>query len=172
MHYKRQPSTLLKRRLSSEGGFALVAAILACVILFALAMLVIQLSTQDLRFSAKMLGNEKALSAAETGIHDTIERINLAPNTWSDNPMSVEVTDFAFDTANAGGSVYTIVFRALPPGADAYLPMAGLAMGGTQSWGQRRNDYTVTGRHATYDTSVAVDVAFGFGPIDISTMYR
>ncbi len=42
-----------KRILSSEKGFMLVTAILACVILFALAILVINLSTSDLRVSSK-----------------------------------------------------------------------------------------------------------------------
>ena len=56
-----------RRRLSSEKGFALVTAILACVILFALAMLILQLSTGDLRVSAKSVGDKKAMAAAETG---------------------------------------------------------------------------------------------------------
>ena len=56
-----------KKILSSEKGFILLTAILACVILLALAILIINLSTSDLRVSSKTVGEKKAMSAAEAG---------------------------------------------------------------------------------------------------------
>jgi Tfp pilus assembly protein PilX len=49
-----------RKRPSSEQGFALVTALMACAILFALAMLVLNLSTSDLKVSARNVGDKKA----------------------------------------------------------------------------------------------------------------
>jgi hypothetical protein len=45
-------------------------------------------------------------------------------------------------------------------------------MGGAQKWGQSRYSATVTGKNTAFNTSVTVDVEFGYGPIEISTMSR
>ena len=66
MHKKIQIALQLK---NSEKGFALIAAIMACLILLALGMLVISLSTQDLRVSTKIVGDKRSSAAAEDGIH-------------------------------------------------------------------------------------------------------
>ena len=42
---------------------------MACLILLALGMLVISLSTQDIRVSMKIVGDKRALAAADTGIN-------------------------------------------------------------------------------------------------------
>lgn len=165
MYCKRPNLILLRRRLSPERGFALVTAILACVILFALAMLVIQLSTQDLRLSAKIVGNKKALSAAETGIHDLIRNFNAS------SPTSCMVTDHAYDTVNANGSVYSIGTPTIPT-IGAFRPMIGYSIGGGQSWGQKAWDVTVTGRQTQYDATVSIDTGIGYGPVEASTMSR
>lgn len=152
--------------LYSENGFALVAAILACVILFALAMLVIHLSTQDLRSSAKNVGDKKAMSAAETGIHRMIQ--NFDPQ----NLSASTATNAQVDSTNDPNSVYTISTPARPTSGPTFLPMTGFSIGGGQSWGQSRYIVNVTGRNTAYDTSVSIDTGVGYGPIEISTMSR
>lgn len=154
------------RTIKTEKGFALVAAILACMILLALAMLVINLSTRDLRISAKTVGEKKAMTAAETGIHQLI--INFNPQ----NLAASAVTNVAADAVNAPGDFYTVSVPTLPAAGPAFLPLTGFAIGGGQSWGQRRYSVDVTGTNTSYNTRVDIGLGVGYGPIEISTMSR
>ena len=52
-----------------EEGFALIAALLAIWILTALGMLVFSVTTQDVRVSSRTLGERKAFTGAQSGIH-------------------------------------------------------------------------------------------------------
>lgn len=158
------------RRIASEKGFVLVAAIFACVILFALAMLVIHLSTQDLRSSAKNVGDKKASSAAETGIHRMMQNFDPTPTDF--NNTSKYNTQFQVDSTNDPNSVYTISSPTRPTTGPSFLPLTGYSVGGGQSWGQARYVVDVTGRNTSYGTTVTIGTGFGYGPIEISTMSR
>jgi Tfp pilus assembly protein PilX len=57
------------KRSSEEKGFALVAALLANLILLAVGIVAINLSSQDIRVSMKTVADKKAVNAAEAGIH-------------------------------------------------------------------------------------------------------
>jgi Tfp pilus assembly protein PilX len=147
----------------SEKGFALIAAIMACLILFALAILVISLSTQDLRTSTKVVGDKKALAAAEAGIHkmtQTFDPQNLA----AAQVTSAYVTD--------PHSVYAIGTATRPSSGPEDIPLAGYSIGGGQQWGQRRFVVNVDGRNTEYNTHVTIGVGIGYGPIEITTMFR
>ena len=152
--------------IASEQGMALVTAILACIILFALAMLVIHVSTGDLRISSKSVGDKKAMSAAETGIHRMMQNFDPA------NLGSSAVTNQQVDSTNDPNSVYTIGTPATPTSGPTYLPMSGYSIGGGQSWGQRRYEVIITGRNTAYNTQVQVSTGVGYGPVEISTMSR
>jgi Tfp pilus assembly protein PilX len=149
-----------------EGGFALIAAILACMVLLALGMLVIHLSTQDLRVSARLVGDKKALSAAEYGIHTMTQGFDPA------NLNASAVANVQVDAANDPATKYTIGTPALPITGPEMIPLVGYSIGGGQSWGQRRYDVSVTGMNTAYGTQVGVGVGLGYGPIEISTMSR
>jgi Tfp pilus assembly protein PilX len=155
-----------KRRLSSEEGFALVTAIMACAILFALAMLIIHLSTGDLQVSSKNVGDKKAMTAAETGIHQMMQNFN------PQNLAASAATNVQVDPSNDPASVYSISTPTLPTSGPAFLPMSGYSIGGGQSWGQRRYAVNVTGRNTSYNTQADIGLGVGFGPIEISTMSR
>jgi len=155
-----------KSRLSSEKGFALITAIMACVILFALAMLILNLSTGDLRVSARSVGDKKAMSAAETGIHRMV--LNFNP----ENLAASAVANIQVDPANDPATVYTIGTPAVPTFGPIFLPMSGYSIGGGQSWGQRRYVVNVAGRNTSYNTQANINTGVGFGPIEISTMSR
>jgi hypothetical protein len=156
-----------KTRLSSEKGFALVTAIMACAILFALAMLILQLSTGDLRVSSRSVGDKKASIAAETGVQRVLTGFD------PENPQPA--VNVAVDTANDPSSIYSFAAPA-PPSKDSGIPsfatLAGYSIGGGQSWGQTRYGTTITGQNTVYATSVQVDVGIGYGPVEISTMSR
>lgn len=166
MHNNRDYIILVRRNLASEKGFVLVAAVLACLILLALAMLVIQLSTRDLQISARSVGEGKAMAAAETGIHQLIQ--NFDPQ----NLSSSAVSNVAVDAANAPGDFYTISNPYLPTSGPTFLPLPGFSIGGGQSWGQRRYNVDVTGTNTAYNTRADIGVGLGYGPIEISTMSR
>ena len=141
-------------------------AIMACVILFALAMLVINLSTSDLRVSSKNVGEKKALTAAETGIHRMIQ--NFDPQ----NLASTAATSVQVDASNDPASVYTIGTPATPANGPVFLPMIGYAIGGGQTWGQRCFVVDVEGRNTAYVTQVTIRTGVGYGPVEISTIYK
>jgi hypothetical protein len=157
-----------KTRLSSEKGFALVTAIMACAILFALAMLILQLSTGDLRVSSRSVGDKKASIAAETGVQRVLTGFD--PVT-----LPSELTPVPVDSANDPSSVYSFAAPAPPSkesGIPAFAPLTGYSIGGGQSWGQTRYGTTITGQNTGYSTRVQVDVGIGYGPVEISTMSR
>lgn len=141
-------------------------AIMACVILFALAMLVINLSTSDLRVSSKNVGEKKALTAAETGIHRMIQ--NFDPQ----NLASTAATSVQVDASNDPASVYTIGTPATPANGPVFLPMIGYAIGGGQTWGQRCFVVDVEGLNTAYVTQVTIRTGVGYGPVEISTIYK
>jgi len=160
MHKTLQTAARLK---NSEEGFALIAAIMACLVLLALGMLVISLSTQDIRISTKIVGDKRALVAAEEGIH----RLSQAFDPQS--PITLPVTVARSD----GKSSYTINYPASRPttGPDAIL-LVGFQVAGGQAWGMKRYTIGVIGTNTEYSTQASVGVGFGYGPIEITTMYR
>ena len=139
---------------------------MACVILFALAILIINLSTSDLRVSSKSVGQKKALSAAETGIHRMIQNFN------PQNLAASTSTNVQVDATNDPASVYTIGQPGPPTSGPLFLPMTGYSIGGGQTWGQRRYVVNVDGRNTAYDTKVTIQTGVGYGPVEISTMYQ
>jgi hypothetical protein len=157
MPYKR-------KHLSSQRGFALVTAILACVILFALAMLVIQLSTGDLRVSAKSVGDKKAMSAAEAGLHRMMQTFDPgAPATGYNTWIQVDATN---DPASR--------YRITTPAAlgTSLLPLPGYSMEAGKGYGMAPYTITVTGENTTYNTHVEIDVGVGYAPIPTGTAYQ
>ncbi|PKN70212.1 MAG: hypothetical protein CVU54_06290 [Deltaproteobacteria bacterium HGW-Deltaproteobacteria-12] len=144
----------------------LVTAIMACLILFALAILVINLSTSDLRVSSQNVGEKKAMSAAETGIHRMIQ--NFDPQ----NLAASAATSVQVDASNDPASVYTIHTPVTPTDGPVFLPMIGYSIGGGQTWGQRRFVVNVDGRNTAYDTRMTISTGVGYGPVEISTMYK
>ena len=147
----------------SEEGFALVAAVMACLILLALGMLIISLSTQDIRISTKIVADKRALAAAEEGIHRLTQTFD--PQTPIASPVTTARTD--------GTSSYTIHYPATAPttGPES-IAVRGYQIAGGQAWGMKRYAIGVTGTSNEYSSSVNVSVGAGYGPIEISTMYR
>ncbi len=155
--------------ISSARGFALVAAILACLILMALAILVISLSTGDLRTSATVVGDKKSLSAVESGIHKLSQ--NFDPSATTANfGLGASTTWQNVDATNDPGSQYRYSAAAastMPP-----LTLAGYSMEAGQGWGMTRYNIIVEGQNTNYNTRAQVDVGIGYGPVPTGTMYQ
>jgi len=148
---------------NSEEGFALIAAIMACLVLLALGMLVISLSTQDIRVSTKIVGEKRALAAADSGISALSQVFD------PQNPILAPQTTNRAD----GVSSYTLNYPATRPTLGPILiPLAGFSIGGGQRWGQSRYNLDVVGTNTEYGTQVTVGVGVGYGPVEMSTMSR
>lgn len=127
-------------------------------------MLILQLSTGDLKVSARNVGDKKAAIAAEAGVQQMLT---------SFDPGSLPTaTKVPVDAVNAPGSVYSFAAPAPPTSGPAFAPLKGYSIGGGQQWGQRRYVGSVKGENTNYKSSVTIDVGMGYGPIEISTMSR
>jgi Tfp pilus assembly protein PilX len=157
------------KRNREQKGFALVAALMANLILLAVGIVALNLSTGDIRVSMRSVGDKKALNAAETGVHE-LSRL-FDPATAFNGavfPVSYRALSGGQDTTTQ----YSIAQPIVPPTGPSTLQLNGYAIGGAQMWGQTRYSTTVTGRNTAFNTSVTVDVEVGFGPIEIYTMSR
>jgi len=154
----------MKIKSQKKNGFALIAALMAIWILTAVGILVFTISTQDIRISGRLIGEKKAFAAVETGIHrlaQTLDPANLAA-----------VPSTQVDPTNDPDSLYAVGTPARPTTGPSTLPLAGYSIGGGQQWGQERFNARVTGTNTRYNSRVEVDVGVGYGPIEITTLYR
>lgn len=152
--------------MNSQRGIALVVALLANVILLAVGVLAIHLSTRDIRASFAVIGDKKAFAACEAGVHA------LATNFDPGALAAQEQTNVVVNTATDPNSRYTISNVRTPTSGPAIIPMAGYQISGGQSWGQERFVASVRGENTSYNSQVQVDLGLGFGPIEMSTMSR
>ena len=158
---RKKIMTALFRR-NSEEGFAIIAAIMACLILLALGMLVISLSTQDIKVSTKIVGEKRALAAADTGVNSLSQTFN--PQTPILVPTTVNRAD--------GVSSYTVNYPATRPTLGAIMiPLSGYSVSGRQQWGQSRYNIDVVGRNTEYNTQVTIGLGVGYGPVEMGPTY-
>lgn len=161
-------ATINKMTISNEKGFALLAAIIASLILLAVGMLVINMATGDLIATSTIVGNKKALAAAESGIHQVIQDFNSDSSTWIVGANSYS------DCANSSYN-----WRSIPGGTDANtkfaictpvvsnmppVPIPGSAMG---EWGYMRYTVGVLGENTNYGSRAQIDIGVGYGPVPI-----
>lgn len=163
-----------KRWLSNENGFALLAAIIASLILLAVGVLAINLSSGDLRASAVTVGDKKALAATESGVHRLVQDFDPTPATW---------TAAHNYTQNCTSTIPSYIWRAIVSGIDANTrfavckpvasnmpPLApsgyNLVTGG--AYGILRYDGTVVGQNTSYNSLIKADIGIGFGPVPLS----
>lgn len=129
-------------------------------------MLIINLSTGDLRASSKFVGEKKAMDAAEAGIH-------LMMQNFDPQNLTSSATDYVtVDSTNDSSTKYKVYTPTIPTSGPLFIPMSGYSIGGGQTWGQKRFLVNVEGRNTNYDTKVTIQTAVGYGPVEISTMYQ
>ncbi len=157
----------LKKSLRPEdpNGFAMLVALLANLVLLAFCMLSVWIATKDIRISSRMVGEKLALDAAESGIH------NLIANFDPQNLGSSEVVNAQIDPLNSH-SFYTATRPARPTTGPVMIPLPGYSIGGGQQWGQTRYNVTVTGTNDRYGSEVEIEVGLGYGPVEMTPMYR
>ena len=117
-------------RINSQKGFALVAAIMAMMVLTAVGLLAFALSTQDIRISSRLVGEKKAFSALEAGVHRFTQTFDPA------NLNASAVNNIQVDPGNDMTSLYTkLEFQPAPPRVRArclcrVMPSEGASSGG------------------------------------------
>jgi Tfp pilus assembly protein PilX len=156
----------MKSMAYSKNGFALIAAILAIMILTAVGLVVFALSTQDIRISSRLVGEKKAFSAVEAGIHRFM--LSFDPT----NLSASAVSNAQVDPSQDPDSRYTIGTPSHPTAGPATVPLVGYAIGGGQQWGEERYIVEVTGTNTRYNSLVRVNICAGYGPVEFSTVYR
>jgi Tfp pilus assembly protein PilX len=149
-----------------ERGFALIAALMANLILLAVGIVALNLSTGDIRISMRSVGDKKAVNAAEAGLHWLTVNFDAA------NLAAVAVTNQQVDSGGDPNTRYTIAQPTEPTTGPAQIPLPGFSIGGSQTWGQARYDATITGLNTAYNTSMTIDVGLGHGPVEMGTMSR
>ena len=138
----------VRLHVTSGKGFSLVIAILAILILTALGYLVVMMSTQDTRASSRVVGEKKAMAAAETGIHQLMVNFNpdLLPS-WSSQTFVSGATSDATSQYTLGTPSYSGNIDHLPGFAAARLILF---------------DTEVTGVSNKYNANVNVQVQTGY----------
>jgi Tfp pilus assembly protein PilX len=149
-----------------ERGFALIAALMANLILLAVGIVALNLSTGDIRISMRSVGDKKAVNAAEAGLHWLT--VNFDAATYS----TLVNVDRQVDAATDANTRYRITSIAEPTTGPAQIPLPGFSIGGSQTWGQARYDAQIRGENTAYNTSMTIDVGLGHGPVEMGTMSR
>jgi len=90
--------SIFNKNRNSEGGFALIAAIMAVLIIVAVGFFALTVTTQDIRISSRLLGERKAFSAAEACVHELCRQLNpynlLPVYNMSIDPINDPNTEF------------------------------------------------------------------------------
>ncbi len=154
------------RKIASSGGFALIAALMAILVLTAVGAMAFVVSTKDIRIASRVVGEKKAFFAAEGGIHWLLG--NFDPG----NLPGLLKSNVPVDSTNDPESVYSITQVAIPSQEPETLPLPGFSWMGIQHWGQQRYIAAVTGNNTRYRSQVQIDLSLGYGPVEIMTSYR
>jgi Tfp pilus assembly protein PilX len=166
MGFNSEQGRMSMKHTRDERGFALIAALMANLILLAVGIVALNLSTGDIRISMRSVGDKKAVNAAEAGLHWLTVNFDAA------NLAAVTVTNQQVDAGGDPNTRYTIQDIDEPSTGPAQIPLPGFSIGGSQTWGQARYDATITGRNTAYNTSMEIRVGLGHGPVEMGTMSR
>ncbi len=145
-------------------GFALVAALLATMIIMALGVLALLMSSRDILISGRVVSEKKAYSAAEAGVHQLISNFNPEDLSASETSASVDASDL--------NCVYSVGKPQRPTSGPDFVPLAGYSIGGGQQWGQTTYVAAVTGEEKASGSTAQIAVGLGYGPIEFTTMSR
>lgn len=150
---------------NSQNGFALVAAILALMILLAVGVLVFTVTNQDIRISSRILGEKKAFMSAEAGIH------NLMQDFDPDNTTASLKTDYLVDPSDTTSKFSVANLRLADDGGPPAVRLPGYSIAG-EDYGLLRYLAEVTGKNTAHNSEVKINVGVGYGPLNLTTLYR
>ena len=159
-----------KSKIHDERGFAFIAALLAMLIMVSLGVLIFTLTTRDVRVTVKLMGEKKAFSGAEHGIHWLMQQ--YVPGIVLGNPANACPGNGGFFQVASGAGVGdpSTCFSFNQPvqptsGGSSMIPLAGYSNTGVSTFGLTPADSGVTGFNTTYMSKISVDVGLGYGPV-------
>jgi hypothetical protein len=159
--------TMKKMNLSNEKGFALMAAIIACLILLAVGMLVINLTTGDLRSSSATVGDKKALAATESGIHRLIQDFNPpAALAYATADCAANPNWQPISSGDSAGIDANTQYAVCAPTASDLLPVSvpGYSL---EEYAMIRYNASLVGQNTSYHSLTKVNIGIGFGPVSM-----
>lgn len=142
----------------SERGFVLIAALMAVMILMAVGFFILTTTSQDIKISSRLVGERKALSAAESGLQQLC--VNFDPYSPGLLNQSVDATNDPTARFDIGAATWNREMSEMF--ATAYSETMGYAI----------FDNIITGRDASYQSEVQLSVGVKFGPVPAGTEYK
>ncbi len=146
-----------KRYHASEGGFVLIAALMAVMIMMAVGFFSLTVTSQDIRISARLVGDRKAFSAAESGLHWL---------TVSFSPGMPAVSNEQVDPTNDP----TVRYSTTVPAINQIMPTVPKTR--SSEYNQLVYNSRVTGRDTSFDSNVVLEIGLGHGNVPRDTGYR
>lgn len=158
-----------KSTASNEQGFVFIIALLAMLILVSLGILIFTLTTRDVRVTIKLMGEKKAFSAAEDGIHTLMRGFDPLAGVTNGDAACPGLNGFF----QVGGdavlpSCYNYTAPTPATSGSSIVNMAGYSITGQQIFGRAPYSSGVTGTNTDFMSQVALDVGIGYGPVDSS----
>jgi Tfp pilus assembly protein PilX len=151
---------IFKNIRKSEGGFIFIAAIMSVMILMAVGFFALTITSQDIRISSRLVGERKALSAAESCVHYVCAQLD--PNNLT------SYSGVNYDTANP-----TVSFSTTLPSLNKQI--SNLAVAGydlAKGWTSGAGFNTVcTGGDASYNSRVNVGIGTTGRPVKYDLQY-
>ena len=146
----------------SEAGFVLIVALTAIMILMAVGFFALTITSSDLMISSRLLGDRKAFSAAEAGVHDVC--ISFDPT------MSARV-NWSVDAADDPNAKYSST-KPLPDPILPSISATGSSIEGGKSWSYDVYDSVITGEDTSYGSKVIVSVGLRHGEVPSTPSYQ
>lgn len=156
-----------KGRTDNQQGYVLVTALMILVLLLACAAVVYFVSTKDLRIAGRIAGEKKAFAAVEAGLN----QLNLVSNLSQGDIVLYTVGNTVVDVNGDPDSRYRITAYSGPAMAiPANRDMPEYSING-RDYKQLVSAKTIIGENTRYQTQMTVDVAVGYGPVEVSPGY-
>jgi hypothetical protein len=142
----------IKSKAKSEKGFVLIIALMATLILVAVGFFALTVTSQDVKVVRRVIGERRALSAAEAGVHLVLVQLN---------PMTPATYSGQIDPVNDPGIRYTTTV----PQRNANMPtisMPGFDL--SKAYVGAVFDTVVTGQDDTYGTAARIAIGSAYAP--------
>lgn len=148
-----------------EQGFVLIAALFAMLILLAVSVLALTMTTQDIRTSGQYLCERRCFSAADTGL--TALCLAFDPN------ILVPLSNVQVDPANDPSAKYSYT----KPTRNDVTPRipatrSDLTVGSGYHWVYELYNGSVTGTCGCSGSGMNFDLSLRYGPVSDDTGYR
>lgn len=148
---------LFRRTSNSEQGFVLIVALLAIAVLIAIGFFALTMISGDLMISSRLVGERKAFSAAEAGVHAILSS-GLDPSAAVSSPTPWTHVDSTNDPNTYYNAVTTATgSSATVPGYD---PSSRAVVYST----------VVTGKDDTYGSQAQIAIGMSGRPVDSTTI--